>query len=121
MPPYRANIVMKVVALISGGKDSFYSIVECHRMGHEVVALANLHPPSTSGDEMDSFCFQTVGHDVIEGYAECLGVPLIRQEIRGLAVNQELGYVQTQGDEVKRSRASLMRLLECFINHGSPH
>lgn len=37
---------------------------------------------------MDSFCFQTVGHDVIAAYAECLGLPLIRQELRGTAVNQ---------------------------------
>jgi len=92
---------MRVVALISGGKDSFYSIMECTRMGHKVVALANLHPPSTSSDEMDSFCFQTVGHDVIMAYAECLEIPLVRQEISGKAVNQELGYVQTKGDEVE--------------------
>jgi len=104
---------MKVCALISGGKDSFYSIIECTRLGHQVVALANLHPPRDGGDnyhksmhtrtrrndglrcccivpgdEMDSFCFQTVGHDVIAAYSECLGLPLIRQELRGTAVNQ---------------------------------
>ena len=37
--------VMKVLALISGGKDSCYSLIECRRLGHEIVALANLHPP----------------------------------------------------------------------------
>ena len=93
---------MKVCALISGGKDSFYSIIECTRLGHEVVCLANLHPPNDSGiDEMDSFCFQTVGHDVIEAYAQCLGLPLVRQELKGTALNQSLGYIETQGDEVE--------------------
>ena len=41
---------MRVVALVSGGKDSFYSIIECNRLGHEVVALANLHPPLDRGE-----------------------------------------------------------------------
>lgn len=36
---------MKVVALISGGKDSCYNLIECVRYGHEIVALANLLPP----------------------------------------------------------------------------
>ena len=35
---------MKVVALISGGKDSTFNMMECVRHGHEIVALANLHP-----------------------------------------------------------------------------
>ncbi len=36
---------MKVVALISGGKDSCYSMIECIRYGHQVVVMANLMPP----------------------------------------------------------------------------
>lgn len=35
---------MRVVALISGGKDSIFSIMQCIAAGHEVVALANLYP-----------------------------------------------------------------------------
>ncbi|KAJ5480690.1 hypothetical protein N7539_006584 [Penicillium diatomitis] len=35
---------LNVIALISGGKDSLYSILHCIRNGHKVVALANLHP-----------------------------------------------------------------------------
>jgi diphthine-ammonia ligase len=34
-----------VVALISGGKDSIFSILHCLANGHRVVALANLYPP----------------------------------------------------------------------------
>ena len=46
---------MRVVALVSGGKDSFYSIIECNRLGHEVVALANLHPPLDRGEQAPTF------------------------------------------------------------------
>lgn len=35
---------MRVVALISGGKDSCYNMIQCVAAGHEIVALANLRP-----------------------------------------------------------------------------
>ena len=35
---------MKVVALISGGKDSCFNMMQCIAGGHELVALANLYP-----------------------------------------------------------------------------
>ena len=56
---------MKVVALVSGGKDSCYNILRCQEHGHELVALANLHPHEAAPDELDSFCFQTVGHQLL--------------------------------------------------------
>jgi diphthine-ammonia ligase len=34
---------MKVLALISGGKDSIFNIHKCIEAGHEIVALANLY------------------------------------------------------------------------------
>jgi diphthine-ammonia ligase len=34
---------MKVLALISGGKDSIYNICRCIDEGHEIVALGNLY------------------------------------------------------------------------------
>lgn len=51
---------MKVVALISGGKDSCYSVQLCTQYGHEVVALANLLPEESAPDELDSYMYQTV-------------------------------------------------------------
>ncbi|CEG45936.1 Predicted ATPase (PP-loop superfamily) [Plasmopara halstedii] len=60
---------MKVVALVSGGKDSCYAMMECVRFGHEIVCLAHLHPSSQlSADdaEIDSFMFQSVGHQSVE-------------------------------------------------------
>lgn len=35
---------MKVVALVSGGKDSCYNMMQCVAAGHEIVALGNLAP-----------------------------------------------------------------------------
>lgn len=87
---------LAVVALISGGKDSLFSILHCLANGHEVVALANLHPPLDENDEtvddLDSFMYQTIGHTVIPLYSEALGLPLYRQEITGAAVNQNKSY-----------------------------
>lgn len=47
---------MRVIALVSGGKDSCYNMVQCVAEGHKIVALANLRPPDK--DEMDSYMFQ---------------------------------------------------------------
>ncbi|KAK1973016.1 adenine nucleotide alpha hydrolases-like protein [Colletotrichum sublineola] len=116
---------LNVIALVSGGKDSFYSALHCQRNGHRLVALANLFPcasvsagadatrsaPETivykpkgdhqkgtqrqheEGDEagkgadgdadLNSFMYQTVGHQVIPLYADATGLPLYRQPIYG--------------------------------------
>lgn len=150
---------LNVIALVSGGKDSFFSLLHCRANGHRVVALANLHPaaplasgasaetststpaatisaapaasaadtpalepsaqtlsggpnkgpgqgsggslpdrdggapgnevlPKTDEDEQDlnSFMYQTVGHQVIPLYAEATGIPIYRRAITGRAV-----------------------------------
>ncbi|KAF3399633.1 Diphthine--ammonia ligase [Talaromyces pinophilus] len=93
---------LNVIALISGGKDSLYSILHCIRNGHRVVALANLRPPSvpSGGDsdgqdgeeDMDSFMYQTIGHNVIPLYESALGIPLYRGDITGNAVDTSRIY-----------------------------
>lgn len=88
---------LKVIALISGGKDSFFSILHCQANGHEVVALANLYPETSStgdseNEDIDSFMYQTVGHSVIPLYAEALEIPLYRQKILGGCGNMERDY-----------------------------
>lgn len=78
---------MKVVGLISGGKDSLFNLMECERFGHEIIALANLHPDDVSaekcGDELDSFMFQTVGFTAIPAVAAACRLPLIRRTTKG--------------------------------------
>lgn len=122
---------LNVIALVSGGKDSFFSVLHCLANGHHVVALANLHPPEsqnnttqpttvvpgspqqhrsstdhsndqhgrTSGQEeqedeadLNSFMYQTVGHQTIPLYAEATGLPLFRQPIVGTTVQSGINY-----------------------------
>ena len=112
---------LNVIALISGGKDSFFSLLHCIDNGHRIVALANLFPPSSptievsasnangilSGenakvdiplDETDSYMYQTAGHNLIPLYAEALELPLYRHAIIGTAVDYSRYYADRPGD-----------------------
>ena len=92
---------MKFVALLSGGKDSCFNIIKCIENKHELVALANLMPPDSDVEEMNSFMYQSAAHNTIPQMADCFGVPLYRQEIRGSAVVQSLDYKKEETDEVE--------------------
>ena len=98
---------MKFVALISGGKDSIFNIVEAVSMGHQLVCVANLHPQSKGisgriSGETDSYMYQTVGVELTPLIAECLQVPLVWKEIRGSALNQGMYYKkESNADEVE--------------------
>lgn len=90
---------MKLVALISGGKDSCFSMYKCIEEGHEIVALANLVP--ISGEEEDSYMYQTVGSEAVGYYAQAMNLPLYRREIKGKPINQNGTYERIEGDEVE--------------------
>ena len=91
-----------VVALVSGGKDSTMSMMRCVAQGHRIQALANLYPAEGEMDELDSFMYQTVGHEGIEAIAECMDLPMFRRPMRsGRSLSTELEYRQTAGDEVE--------------------
>ncbi|MCJ1377278.1 hypothetical protein MMC17_000370 [Xylographa soralifera] len=94
---------LQVIALISGGKDSFFSLLHCLANNHAVVALANLYPPPPSSSpnaqecqdgpsDLNSYMYQTVGHALIPRYATALGIPLYRQQIIGTAVDSQKDY-----------------------------
>ncbi len=112
---------LKVIALISGGKDSLFSILHCINNGHTVVALANLHPrrPSTNvldggdeGEDINSFMYQTVGHSVIPLYSECLGIPLYRKEITGSAIQTGRYYDPSRIQDSLDETEDLIPLLQ---------
>ncbi|ORC91847.1 putative ATP-binding protein [Trypanosoma theileri] len=95
---------MKTIALISGGKDGILSMLLALRYGHEPVVVANIAPMSSeesqSVDEIDSYSFQTVGHEVVESIAVCLKLPLRRAFIKaGQSKVQELHYTSNRDDE----------------------
>lgn len=103
---------MKFVALVSGGKDSCFSILQCIANDHELICLANLHPPQEETHEMDSYMYQTVGHNVVAQYSDLLGVPLYRQSINGSAVTQTLDYTPAYNDETEDLHQLLKTVLE---------
>uniref|UniRef100_A0A9J7Z876 Diphthine--ammonia ligase n=2 Tax=Cyprinus carpio TaxID=7962 RepID=A0A9J7Z876_CYPCA len=104
---------MRVVALISGGKDSCYNMLQCVSAGHSVVALANLRPHTHVPDELDSYMYQTVGHQAVDLYAEAMDLPLYRRTIEGSSLHTGREYSQTAGDEVE-DLYQLLKLVKVF-------
>ncbi|CAG8980276.1 hypothetical protein HYALB_00008896 [Hymenoscyphus albidus] len=124
---------LKVIALISGGKDSFFSLLHCLHHGHQVIALANLYPALSASKEnvgagttqgqadaneehdLNSFMYQTVGHTVIPLYEQALGIPLYRQPIVGTAVQSGASYhhvASVEEDETESLVPLLKRILQ---------
>ncbi|KAH7329278.1 hypothetical protein B0I35DRAFT_448515 [Stachybotrys elegans] len=111
---------LNVVALVSGGKDSFFSLLHCLHHGHQVVALANLFPAEPAAaptvppddkvqfidpDGAPAFMYQTVGHEIIPLYAQATGLPLYRQPIMGTAESHARDYDHTEAsDQPSRPR-----------------
>ena len=88
---------LNVIGLISGGKDSFFSLLHCLANNHRVVALANLYPPLALSlreplEDLNSYMYQTVGHTLTHLYSDALGLPIFRQEITGSACNSSKDY-----------------------------
>ncbi|KFZ11896.1 hypothetical protein V501_04472, partial [Pseudogymnoascus sp. VKM F-4519 (FW-2642)] len=120
---------LNVIALISGGKDSIYSLLHVLSLGHRVLALGNLYPqaaphvtstPSTTtstttssttgsntapaaadddAPDPDSHMYQTAGHALIPAIARALGLPLFRAPIVGGAVVGGSTYAPLSGGE----------------------
>eukprot|EP01006_Ploeotia_vitrea_P037365 TRINITY_DN66123_c7_g2_i1.p1 TRINITY_DN66123_c7_g2~~TRINITY_DN66123_c7_g2_i1.p1 ORF type:complete len:746 (-),score=26.81 TRINITY_DN66123_c7_g2_i1:171-2336(-) len=94
---------MKVVGLLSGGKDSTYSMIKCQQYGHQIVCVANLYPAEAAGGssciELDSFMIQTAGYQNIGAFARCMGVPLVRYPTQGKRVAETLHYDHKQANK----------------------
>lgn len=170
---------LNVIALVSGGKDSFFSALHCLENGHRLIALANLHPPPppppspslplsagsrpggpevasvgiASGEQatlsarvatlhldrhaaaaaaapqapalasdrppadddkeeevdLNSFMYQTVGHQVIPLYTEATGLPLYRRPIVGGAVHSGRDYAADSDSDETESMVPLLK------------
>jgi diphthine-ammonia ligase len=85
----------------SGGKDSAYAALQARAAGHEVAALATLAPADAAADDLDSWMFQTVGHQAVGAWAALTGLPLFRARTRGVSVERGLLYAGSPGDEVE--------------------
>ena len=89
---------MHVVALISGGKDSCFNMMKAVDHGHTITVLANLCPKDSAQQELDSFYFQTVGHNVVQAIADAMELPLVRRAFSGIAVVKE--YIQQHSEQI---------------------
>ena len=63
--------------------------------------------------------YQTVGHDVIDLYAESIGLPLFRKVIIGKSVNTDLNYECNEEDEVE-DLSVLLKDVQVYANSLCP-
>jgi diphthine-ammonia ligase len=117
---------MKFVALVSGGKDSLYSVLLAKRRGHQLAACVHLAAPAaaaaaaagTAGEEEESFMYQTAASEAVRCQVEeCLEVPLISYRRTGRSVDTGLVYGgdgDEDGDEVEDLHRALLVARERF-------
>lgn len=97
-PDPKKACAMNVVALLSGGKDSCYSILKVRALGYNVIAVAHVSPPC---EEADSFMYQSVGSAAVPLIASALNLPLVTIATEAQAKETMLNYTETAGDEVE--------------------
>ena len=120
---------LNVIGLISGGKDSFFSLLHCLANNHRVVALANLYPPQKSSlgetsEDLNSYMYQTAGHGLTHLYSNALGLPVFRQEISGSPFNSSKVYeyaVDNKKDPQRFDETEDLMLLLRRILQQYPH
>jgi diphthine-ammonia ligase len=100
---------MQFAALISGGKDSLFSIIHALLNSHDLLCLGHL----SSTTEKDSYMFQSTGSNLIKFIAQALDKPLFIQEM-GDSLNIEKVYENTFGDEVEQLFMLLERIKRQF-------
>lgn len=71
-------MLMRVVALCSGGKDSIYALRLAMQQGHEVARVVAMIPKRE-----DSWLFHYPNIELVDLFAECVGLPLIKAETSG--------------------------------------
>jgi len=63
--------------------------------------------------------YQTVGHDAIHFYAECMDLPLYRREILGSSILLTPDYVVTRDDETEDLLCLLQDVMVRNFKHFS--
>src|SRR5688572_18406281 len=71
------GVALRVLALLSGGKDSVCAVETARGFGWDVAAALVLKPAQD-----DAWMFHTPNLGVVEGVADCLGLPLIEADVR---------------------------------------
>ncbi|CAD2217126.1 Diphthamide synthase, putative [Angomonas deanei] len=93
---------MKLISLVSGGKDSILSMLQAVRYGHEPVVIAHVRPDVE--EDVNSFMFQTVGSSAVTQIAAACNLPLRIANVQsGQSVDLSLHYSESpdKADEVE--------------------
>ncbi|MES1904279.1 MAG: diphthine--ammonia ligase [Paramarteilia canceri] len=88
---------MKVCCLISGGKDSMFNAWKCIENGHQIACFVNLQPPTS--EDLNSYMYQTVGHEVIDLIAQSCGVKLFKKVIKNKPKDLTIDYSEECDDD----------------------
>ena len=89
---------MKICALVSGGKDSIYTLCKMKDEGHEIVVCIYM---LNKKESCDSYMYQTVGNEMIVYLEKVLKIPFIIKETECNAKNVDLEYKRIENDEVE--------------------
>lgn len=93
------------VGLISGGKDSFYTVMCLLKDGFVLKGLVYI-----KSDDIDSYMYQSVGSELIPYYREVVNVPVIVFNTSKKAINKDLNYSETENDEIEDIYINLLKL-----------
>lgn len=100
---------MEFVGLISGGKDSIYTICNLIDKNYNLVALIHIY---STDEYSDSYMYQTVGTEVATLLGKCLDVPIYCYKSKCKAVNTDLEYSEKCDDEVEDLYVALSETLK---------
>lgn len=100
---------MDFIGLVSGGKDSIYSICKLLDEGNRLVALVHI---ASSHEYADSYMYQTVGSEVAVFIGKCLDVPMYIFKSECKPLNTTLEYEKYDGDEVEDLYDALSEVLK---------
>ncbi|EMS14524.1 ATP-binding domain containing protein [Entamoeba histolytica HM-3:IMSS] len=103
------------VALLSGGKDSVYTIVYLQKHGISIDCLLHLEPSKPKESENNSYMFQTALHEAIPYLAEAMNIPLINYQFESnSSICIDSNYVPTQNDEIENLYLGVKEVLNKF-------
>ena len=100
---------MKFVGLVSGGKDSIYSICKLIDEGNTLVALVHI---ISKENYSDSYMYQTVGSEIASLLGRCFNTPLYTFYSRCKTICTDLAYSSEPEDEVEDLYKGLKSIVE---------
>ena len=103
---------MKFLALVSGGKDSYYAIQRAMEQGHELVACLHMARPDNVSEE--SYMYQSAASECVRiQVEECLQAPYIQFTREGTSRQTSLVYEQKLSLPIPRNLHNVMKSRTC--------